>query len=276
MESLEWKILCLNVDNSSKEISNLFRIIWPEKVSIAEPGVRISSDLTRKQLIGKTSGLTTIGKENILTVYGHGKFHHYTYGLCHNIADKKSENYCYIHFDAHSDDYDYQPGKPINANDNLTCASFTHAILSDLNAKCGIFIGSEPTFEKRVYHMGCMKQKELESFLEGVPHDVYMSFDLDVLRTGLKHAYNSGGLCLSHLISAVDIIKGKKNVIGADILGYAYERDIQSNLTYVILAKKIMGEDTTKFERFSRKVGKKTSYDEFLELVTIASKCRLL
>ena len=103
-ESLDWKIFCLEVDEPSKEIGEFMKRIWPDKVStIKLPGQwNVVEKEHLKDLLWQFRNID--GK--VLTVYGSGLFHHFTYGLLRNVADIRSDNYTYIHIDQHTDDAD--------------------------------------------------------------------------------------------------------------------------------------------------------------------------
>ena len=64
--------------------------------------------------------------------------------------------------------------------------------------------------------------RKLESGLESLPQDVYLSFDLDVMDYSLmKTGYPQGSLRHKELMKCIEMIKQSKHIIGSDVLGYA-------------------------------------------------------
>lgn len=178
------------------------------------------------------------GEKKILALAGEGGVHHYTYALCRVFADPKSDNYGYIHFDAHDD-----TGSVMDYF-HLGCASFVHLFL-EKNSRV-----------KKVFYVGCFKKpqkpvnapkdfeenikvieenkitrmsvKKLMAPLKKMPEDVYVSMDLDVLRREeIYTKYGYGPMTLSKLINCLEIIKKEKNIIGADVLGYHWRETLE-------------------------------------------------
>src|SRR3989339_177768 len=94
------QIISLETDQPGKMIGdhfekksdlNIVRVNTPDKVLHDKKEIN--------QLIEEKIGY--IGEEK-LVVYGSGRYHHYTYGLC-KLADRISNDYGYIHFDHHND-----------------------------------------------------------------------------------------------------------------------------------------------------------------------------
>lgn len=168
-----------------------------------------------------------------LVMYGHGEYHHFTYGLCAEIADKQSSEYTYVHIDNHHDTYWEHNGK-------FNCGSFVRRILGETNAKSVRYIGTAPpaqhvdvAIDGIKLKKGTMKslgtrevaEKSLESLFDGTPEDVYLTIDLDVMpqryvTTSAGEDWGVGMMDPGTLMKTVDFIKEKKNIIGADILGY--------------------------------------------------------
>jgi arginase family enzyme len=107
-------------------------------------------------------------------MYGRGGRHHYTYGLCTEVANRKSDRYAYFHFDAHPDWGD---------NDPLSCAGFVEAILNDSHAQALRYVGCGRGLEiewsykyasgNRIRSQGITKV--IKWLLKGTPRDVYIS-----------------------------------------------------------------------------------------------------
>src|SRR3989344_5558438 len=72
-----------------------------------------------------------------LVMYGHGSYHHFTYGICSEIADNQSKEYAYVHIDNHHDTYHEHEGM-------FNCGSFVRRLLGETNANSVRYIGSAP------------------------------------------------------------------------------------------------------------------------------------
>lgn len=99
-----WKVVVLEHDLASEEVADFFEKIWAEGI--------IRKKIVKNQVIREKESVSKMIEEavgnlegRILTLYGHGCCHHYTYGLCNAIARKRSNDYMYIHVDNHSDSY---------------------------------------------------------------------------------------------------------------------------------------------------------------------------
>jgi len=183
--------------------------------------------------------------KKILTIYGDGEFHQYTYGLCKKIADKRSKKYTYVHIDAH-DDY----------GSSMCCGAFVKAIEDETNCKNVRMIGPEYSYpSKKVKSLfgGILNDSEfyrraindperikphLEKLIKETEKEIYVSIDLDVLKEGITTSWESscGDLSLYGLLETISLLKKEKNIIGADILGYSNscnlrEEQHQQNLT---------------------------------------------
>lgn len=127
----------------------------------------------------------------------------------------------------------------------MDSGSFVPYILENTNAMDFVFLGTNITLEdesKWCDKLGMLKSKarilvegnktgnfesrKLEKILDEMEcKDVYVSFDLDVMDgseilTGF-HGYDCGALSRKSLLSAIKLIRHKKNIIGADINGYS-------------------------------------------------------
>lgn len=182
-----------------------------------------------------SSEIPSDGKKRIV-LYGHGRFHHYTYGLYLN-ATKGIDSHGYIHFDNHSD----YKGYPETSDDILGCGAFVKELLKDSGAKAALFVGSKPPLEgthqphpslsedqlrkrKHFLRRG-LNYDNLEERLSELPDDVYLSFDLDVLAASeILTGFDQGTMTVKELTEILGIIKAKKNIISADVLGFSGRR----------------------------------------------------
>lgn len=235
--SKDWQIIVLLHDESSRQVAEFFTGIYP--IRIGKFPKRIKRLSLKKKIIKNIKHIskkTGLNGDRVLTLVGAGGKHQYTYGLCKVLADKKSEEYGYIHFDLHSDT------KQTIDNSHIGCASFVQHLLED---------GGKV---KKIFYVGCCQEVSLpdvidvENFqdktilknyknvkeesardlmipLKNLPEDVYISMDLDVLgRKDIHTGFGYGSMSLEKLIQCLEIIKSEKNIIGADVLGYEAEK----------------------------------------------------
>ena len=265
-----WKLLILKMDRPSKEAAKFFQRIWTDETITKKikPYNYIHKAKITKQVKKAAGNLE--GK--ILTIYGHGGFHHYTYGLCNTIAKKRSDDYVYIHIDNHSDSYK-------NKNHLLDCGSFVMNILDAPKAKRAIFFGNNGYSDEinaTQYSLVTNTKRTTQNVLKIIPQqDVYPSLDLDILAvTEIKTGFDQGSLELKHMLNIIRTIKSEKNMISADMLGYESKdknflpcSDYTSLLTYAALAAEITGKDTKELKKlhthFKNKKPSKTLQEEF-------------
>lgn len=216
-----------------KKISNLRRRRQDpldEARSWEPPNVRGKS-----QLISLMETFTADAPGPVLAVYGSGYFHHYTYGLT-AAASRLSEEFCYIHFDAHIDCF---PMRRVRIDGTVVYSDFVEDIVKDEshNAREVIMVGSFlggfdwckgiPYAPLRLLDKKLNSEEGLEDLaelLDATCHDVYISFDLDVtpadeILTDWRD-WERGNLRKKQLMKMLSLIKEKKNIIGADILGF--------------------------------------------------------
>lgn len=268
MES--WKIVMLEHDEGSKELGDFFKKIWSDGIIKKDIGNVWLEDTdsnarTMQKFVGDLEG-------KILTLYGSGSFHHYTYGLCYAIAHKRSDNYMYVHIDNHSDSI-------YRENGIIKCGSFVENIMEEPEANDILLIGAgkgeNPKERKTISQKDLISKqakdivrKELKKKLQ---KDVYASLDLDILTyDDISTDFTQGILELKHLLNVIEVLKEEKNIISADILGY---RGIAPSsrygsqratypinlLTYAILAAKITGKDTKELEKLQKYFNKEDS-----------------
>jgi arginase family enzyme len=247
----DWRILILNHDKSSEELGNYIKSLWPDITD----AVKIKNDLSTREEIRKAiKGCINNHNGKLLTLYGTGKLHHYTYGLCTEVADKRSNEYSYFHFDAHNDSEDI-PSEVLNPR-TLNYGNFVPRIMKDSKAKSVRYVGSVichilPFISQTTKNVRCISNVEnvdaLKKILENLPNDLYMSTDLDVLAG--HYAVDSdfqgaGRISVDTLIDCYEVLKKYKNIISADILGYSRSgqnwRDSMTLEAYAKIAKVII------------------------------------
>lgn len=273
-----WKVVVLEHDYASEEIGKFFSKIWKDGIIIKKMEKNYELDY-KKKISEEIKNILGILEGKILTLYGSGHYHHYTYGLCDVISRERSKDYMYLHIDNHSD-------SGYNSNGHIGCGSFVEHILEEPEAKDIILIGPKHNLKERAL----ISQEELVSkeakevtrkILRGKKQpDVYPSFDLDVLdETEIETHYNRGVLKLKHLLDIIGIMREEKNIISADILGYSgadilsysggssklFSSNYANLITYAALATKLVGKDTKELEKLhdyfkSKRIG----YDDIL------------
>lgn len=266
----DWKLVMLEHDEGSKEMIDFFKKIWSDGIIRKNIGNvwledTDSNSRTMQNLMGNLEG-------KILTLYGSGSFHHYTYGLCYAIAHKRSDNYMYVHIDNHTDSI-------YRENGIIKCGSFVENILEEPEENdillIGPWKGENPKERKTISQKDLISKqakyivrKELEKKLQ---KDVYVSLDLDILTyADISTDFTQEILELKHLLNVIEVLKEGKNIISADILGYrgiappsrygstraTYPINL---LTYATLAAKITGKDTQELERLREYFNKENS-----------------
>ncbi len=239
----DWRIVSLEMDSSGEDIGKHFQKFLDKQIH----RLCISHGLYDKDeiVIVLKRKLAQTDKRT-LAIYGNGGYHHYTYGLC-KAADKLSKEYCYIHFDHHSDyAVSYSEGR-------ITCGSFVGEILQDTHAQSAFFVGSLPWGSANTHTNFITKSRKgseidsLDNILKKTPDDVYMSFDLDVMdESEILTDFSRGTMKADKLLQMISAIKRKKRVISADILGYAMDNSSRfstcekSRQLYVQIAEAVL------------------------------------
>lgn len=253
-----WQLAVLETDAPARTIGDYFEHELGKSISrgvIHRYGYEIDSN--PRTIDGKINSILGNSLERKLAMYGNGSYHHYTYGLCRH-ADRFSDDYAYIHFDHHTD-YEYFPKK-----DMIDCSTFVGTILSgrDTNASTALFIGSRPIAPPKIFGIPLLMPfsiypsvldeeirskglKTIEKKLRRLPKDVYMSFDLDVMDRSeiyTEPLFDNGSLKTDELLGIIDVIKKRKRIIGADILGFAGTRESSKGPElYAQIAESVMG-----------------------------------
>jgi hypothetical protein len=218
----------------------------------------------------------------LLTVYGDGNFHHYTYALTRLAAEQRSlegpeQDWTYFHFDQHRDDWGER--KPDGTTPDMNCGNFVDSICHDHGA-IPFMVGPDayPFKDSKGYRMNgteipiysnyftkVMQESrdwkgirslrrhftgvELPSTadLRATPSPAYLSFDLDLLaQSEIVTNYDQNPEASTRRICQIlDKIRPHKRVFSADILGLPDDTHHPlSVLTMIIVARKIMGMGT--------------------------------
>lgn len=279
-----WHLASLVHDAYSEEIARFFKTAWTDGVHVVVAPLWNTRNRYDKEafdtqdIIRETKGLADLPTDgNVVTVYGHGNYHHYTYGITHHVMIPRSKRFMYAHIDYHTDDgmgsFRKKDGKEIHA---LSCGSFTRAIKNH-GARAYMYIGTDvrcgtqkkrikqDTIEMKSWSSSKLRKPLLKNFImtearKKRTKDTYVSIDLDVVRyEDCATGYQQGKISLEDILEIVEALKDCKNVVAADILGYqralsqGYHRTEQSKswlyynemskLTYLILASKFAGKD---------------------------------
>lgn len=215
----------------------------------------------------------------VLTIYGDGNFHHYTYALTQFARERRGLGYddsdwTYFHFDQHRDDWGKRTPKGLPYH--IDCANFVDSIAywhqgvpfmvgpsvyAQKDARGYRMAGREiPIYssqfpksmqESRVWKdnnilQGCTDARRLPTRrdLQETPTESYLSFDLDLLSpTEIVTNYDQNEqMTLRALVPILDRVREYKRIFSADILGFPDDCEHPlSVLTMIILARKIMG-----------------------------------
>jgi hypothetical protein len=224
----------------------------------------------------------------VLTIYGCGSMHHFTYALSHLARERRGLGYdardwTYFHFDQHRDDW----GKRLPGGESyyLDCGSFVDslayhhqgvpfmvgpAVYAKKDSRGYRVNGTEipiysSQFPKSMQESQVWKRNDT---LEGVtdarrlptrrdlketPIPSYLSFDLDLLSpTEMLTSYDQNDkVTLRDLVRILDRVREHKRIFSADILGLPDGQDHSlSALTMLILARKVMGLGTTRLMEY--------------------------
>src|SRR3989338_6215552 len=246
-----WQHLGLEVmqnkiyDASSREISKAMEQTLPdfktETINFRKKG-KGSSDINKKLL------------DEILTITGHGTFHHLAYALC-QYADKISKRYSYVHIDKPCDSWRTPEEARLG---KLNCANFVPFIMEDTNAQNVLYLGShiieedpeifednllmqkyEKSISLKENVSGFFREEKLARSIDALEEDVYISIDLDVMEEyEVITGYDRGRLTRDGLFDALSRIKNKRRIIGADIVGYSpFFEDMRKSFEKDPLAK---------------------------------------
>lgn len=237
----EWNLISLVPDFSS---GSLHRHFSGKLKDLKKADIIIGSNVRREYVSNEVASKVGFYSKKTLALYGSGQYHHLAYGLC-RLANDLSKNFAYIHIDHHSDSYKSKTGK-------ISCSSFVQYIVGDGFAKESLLIGATHpsaagfTDEHSLYKSG---MKTLEELLDNSRYDnVYLSIDFDIMKKGeISTIPSRGAMDKKMILDVIGIIKSKKNIISADILGYTFSlfpsRRQKSMQLYEDVAKAIIGKE---------------------------------
>jgi hypothetical protein len=246
-----WEPVVMVHDAPSKEMNEFLQEVWTSGLSSFETqmfkdnksGSQHNSVFIIEETEEVLAHLTSESKP--LVIYGHGNFHHYTYGLCAHLT-KNLKKYTYCQIDYHSDEgKGYRPArtggwgvprlkkKPPKGSVRLDCGSFVRD-LKDHGVTDWLYLGCNTSRHKNKRVQGADQQhlndhktsKSLKPFVEGMAKKLktkraYVSMDLDVINSlDIATGYGQGSIRLEDLIEMYNAIRDTKEIIGADILGY--------------------------------------------------------
>lgn len=270
--SLNWQIVCLEVDEESIAVGDFLRDIWPARVSriAVKPELDVDLEIVGRNYLRDLLHEFEDKKSRILTVYGSGKYHHFTHGILETLADARSQNYTYVHIDQHTDNY---PIYDVSRNGEiLTCANFVSRIPINTKAIAVKYVGCKKQLNG-VRQADIAETEELEDnnlelklerLLRNTPFDAYVSIDLDVLKFAqMATGWTRGDMGCDTLIKTIKYLRTHKNILSADSLGLS-RKVIEANCShikpkenvwkasfyvYAMIAGALFGEDIVEFEK---------------------------
>ncbi len=285
MPSNDWKILLLHT-NQNTLLKRVFESSLGDRVlSLHVPALgegKYSYRTTRKSLMDyfrRQVYDSGIWDSRVLTIYGNGEFHHFTYALTQFARERRGLGYdgrdwTYFHFDQHRDDWGART--PQGLPYHIDCGSFVDSI-AHYHQSVPFMVGPTVYAKKdsRGYQMSgdeipiyssqfpkSMQRREVwkndavlqtltdarrlpsRRDLQATPTESYLSFDLDLLSpTDIVTNYDQNDYqTLRTLVPILDRVREYKRIFSADILGFPDEcKHPLSTLTMLILARKIMG-----------------------------------
>ena len=273
-----WQVLLLHTRQTT-QLQRAFEAAFPGRVvSMYVPELARG----RKQFVAKDTLVNYfkshvfdqgLWKNRILTVYGDGEFHHWTYALTRlALSGRSIGEWTYFHFDQHRDDWGKVGAQGVKPE--LNCATFVDQLVHD-NAGIPFMVGPDAYPNKDVkgytiagkhiplYHNWFTKERqrsrrwrsnvashtglELPSAadLRETPTEAYLSFDLDLLSHSemVTNYDQNDDMTLRRVCQILDKVRPYKRVFSADLLGFPdwNQTHALSALTMIILARKIMG-----------------------------------
>ncbi|MFH1064918.1 MAG: arginase family protein [Nanoarchaeota archaeon] len=237
----DWKLYSLELDNDGRDMGNYFqsRGYGIERVRPIEGNESLILNFcVPPKTIENIISDSVDSKEKVLALSSHGNYHHLTYGLCKR-ADKLSEKYGYIHIDRHNDLFGAGDDKDA---EEIHCGRFVRRLCHDTNVgKQGLrpdvlFIGTKVSLitgimdpcAREFLFTGALDTSysdlfyPVEAHLDRLPDDVYLTVDLDVLAPGeVRTAFDRGNMKAERLYEIVRMVKARKNIISADVVGYS-------------------------------------------------------
>lgn len=277
----DWRIVLLHTRRTTL-LQRAFKAAFPGRVVslyVPELGTHRKMYVSKADLVRYFQRYvydSGIWRDRVLTVYGDGEFHHFTYALTRFALDRRGiGDWTYFHFDNHRDDWGNRPKD--GYTDNLDCASFVDQIAHDYSAT-PFMVGPDVYAKKdsagytirkkhipiysNFFTQALQRSKKWESNyvlqgrqtgvelpasadLRSTPTESYLSFDLDLLSPSeiVTNYDQNEGATVRRICQILDKIRPYKRVFSADILGFPdwNKHHALSCLTMIILARKIMG-----------------------------------
>ncbi len=276
----DWRIVLIHTHKSTL-LQRAFETAFPGRVTsmfVPELG------RTRKAFVRKGTLVDYFRREifdsglwngRVLTVYGDGNFHHWTYALTKLALERRGlGDWTYFHFDQHRDDWGKRGKEGLIPT--LNCAAFVDQLVHDHGAT-PYMVGPDvyPRKDSQGYKIGGKRipifsnyftqalqqsrswphnrtpdyQSGLElpvaADLRATPTESYLSFDLDLLSHSeiVTNYDQNDAMTLRRLCQILDRIRPHKRVFSADLLGFPdwNKHHTLSCLTMIILARKVMG-----------------------------------
>jgi len=285
----DWQIVLLHTRQTTL-LQRVFEAAFPGRVAsiyVPELSRERKRNVSKKTLVDyfkREVFDAGIWKNRVLTVYGDGNFHHWTYALTRFALDRRNVGeWTYFHFDQHRDDWGQPDSKGIK--NELDCANFVDQIAHDYSGT-PFMVGPE-VYPRRdtagyticgknipLYHnyftKAMQKSKrwhnnvrpidqsglELPSArdLQVTPTESYLSFDLDLLSHSeiVTNYDQNDDMTLRRVCQILDKVRPYKRIFSADMLGFPdwNKTHALSALTMVILARKIMGLGTEQLLKY--------------------------
>lgn len=285
----DWQIVLLHTRQTTL-LKRVFEAAFPGRVvSLYVPELaRERKQEVRKQTLvdyfRREVFDSGIWRSRVLTVYGDGNFHHWTYALTRFALDRRGiGEWTYFHFDQHRDDWGKSDSRGLKSE--LDCASFVDQIAHDYSAipfmvgpdvypqkdSQGYRIAGKEIplyhnyFTKDLQESRCWHNNVTPANLTGLelpaardlretPTESYLSFDLDLLSHSeiVTNYDQNDDMTLRRVCQILDKVRPYKRVFSADILGFPdwNKTHALSALTMVILARKIMGLGVERFLKY--------------------------
>ncbi len=228
---MDWHFLSLEMDLPSRLLGEHFRQTYvqpPEQITLPERTIVSRGKLIR--IIEEAiPDYIKDSKAPTLCFSGHGEYHHYTYGLCKVLADRRSKRYGYVHIDHHHDMWD--DSEKGGLRKELHCGRFVKSIRANTNASHVLTVGTQEV-EKELegnpaqYHHIPNHELEkglfcIDSALQRLPDDVYVSIDLDFLSPKeISTGWPEGSFKKETLFCCLELIKERKRLVGVDVCGW--------------------------------------------------------
>lgn len=293
----DWQIVLLHTRRTTL-LKRAFEAAFPGRVvslHVTELGKQRQEYVSKEDLVKYFQRYvydSGIWQDRVLTVYGDGEFHHFTYALTRFALDRRGiGDWTYFHFDNHRDDWGDRPKDGYTTH--LDCASFVDQIAHDYSA-VPFMVGPDVYAKKdsegytirkkripiysNFFTQALQRSRKWESNrvlqgrqtgvelpasadLRSTPTETYLSFDLDLLaRSEIVTNYDQNeGATVRRLCQILDKVRPHKRVFSADILGFPdwNAHHALSCLTMIILARKIMGlgvERLLKYHTYAKRV----------------------